>query len=322
MLLGRRVEPPPRRAPQDCIDSRPFFARGKVNRDLPDLAAVHEGVVLRERGGTQLTAEIYVPHGEGPFPAVVYLHGGAWVGGSARGTRKVAMGIAAAGHVVVSADYGLAPEHPFPWAVEDAVYATRWAALHVAEYGGDPDRMTIGGESAGANLAAAVLVHLAGGGGRALDEGDLAGVPAPIAGALFVYGIFDFPGLMRRPGSNVGAVEVAFNQAYLGEGFPELQTDPLASPAHAPCLDRFPPAYLTCGDEDSLLPQTTAMAAALARAGVPVELSVVQGGDHAFIYLDDLLSGVHEERMRLLAWLRDATTRRTTSCNEKETTPT
>jgi acetyl esterase len=300
MLLGRKVAPPPRDRVEDVVASRGFFSRTHLNTDLPDLAAVREDVLIRERGGTRLTAEVYVPFGDPPFPTVLYLHGGAWCAGSAKGARRMAMAIAAAGHTVVNLDYGLAPEHPFPHAVEDAIYAARWCAL---DAGGGP--FAIAGESAGANLAAAAIAHLTGGAPDpvALDEGDLAGVPVTFDAALLIYGIFDLPLLLREPGSNVGSIEVAFNAAYLGPDFLVLQHSALVSPARTARLDGFPPTYLTCGDEDSLLGQTLGMAQALARAGVPTTLSVVQGADHTFVYLDEALPEAGRERERMLAWL-------------------
>src|SRR5262249_27225674 len=96
------------------------------NVDLPELAQFHERVVLRERDGAELTVEIYVPLVEPPFPAVFYMHGGGWNWGKAEYVRKLGMSIAERGHMVVNLEYGLAPEHPFPWAVEDTVYAARW----------------------------------------------------------------------------------------------------------------------------------------------------------------------------------------------------
>src|SRR5207237_7451526 len=112
--------------------------------------------------GHRLTAEIYVPEGEGPFPTMLYMHGGAWCVWSPRDVRRTAMRIAAAGTLVVNLDYGLAPEHPFPWAVEDAIYGARWAALNASRYGGTNDAIAIGGDSAGATLSGAAAVYLGG----------------------------------------------------------------------------------------------------------------------------------------------------------------
>src|SRR2546423_1939790 len=116
--------------------SHPSRDLSKHNVDLPELAQFHEHVVLRERDGVELTAEIYVPKGEGPFPPVIYMHGGGWAWGKAEYVRKLGMTIADRGHLVLNLDYGLAPEHPFPWALEDAVYAARWLTQNAERYEG------------------------------------------------------------------------------------------------------------------------------------------------------------------------------------------
>jgi acetyl esterase len=80
-----------------------------MNQDLPEIGALHEGVELR----SGLRADVAVPKGNGPFPVVVYLHGGGWVAGSPKTHRKLGMQFAEAGFVTINVDYRLAPEHPF-----------------------------------------------------------------------------------------------------------------------------------------------------------------------------------------------------------------
>ncbi len=300
-LAGRPEEPSPRTSLEDVIASRHHMedALEKLNANPPEMAQFHEEVLLRERGDHRLTAEVYVPKGTPPFPTYVYVHGGGWNRRSAKSCRKKAMQIADRGHVVVNINYGLAPEHPFPWAVEDTVYAARWATLNAEQFGGDGSRIGIGGDSAGANLAAAAIVYLSGDCGVEIDDGDLAGVPVEFSAALLVYGIFDFPLLVQEPGSNVGSVEIAFNLAYLGPHFLANHRNPLVSPVFAPNLDRFPPAYICCGSEDSLLGQSLSLTRALAYALRPVTLSVVPGADHGFTHLPEFA----EEVERFETWL-------------------
>ena len=175
-LLGRNVQPAPRSSPDDIPAARAFWDLSHLNQDLPELAAVHERVVLRSRGGEDLAAEIYVPPRPGPFPTVLYLHGGAWCFWSPAHVRKLAMRIAARGYLVANLDYGLAPEHRFPWAVEDAVFAARWLAGNAGRYGGRQANLVVAGDSAGANLAAAAAVALRGETDRMVDGGSLAGI--------------------------------------------------------------------------------------------------------------------------------------------------
>jgi acetyl esterase/lipase len=112
--------------------------------------------------GTQLTATVYTPTGTGPFPAVVYFHGGGWVIGSRQvydlGARALAK---EAQVVVVSVDYRLAPEHKFPTAWEDALATYKWVATNVGRWRGDPRRLALAGEGAGGNLAISTAISTA-----------------------------------------------------------------------------------------------------------------------------------------------------------------
>jgi len=306
LLLGRPPEAGPPIVSVEMIpERRKFFDLGDLNSsDLPDLARFEERVLLRERGDTALTAEIYVPHGDGPFPALLYMHGGAWCVWEASFFRKQGMRIAEQGCVVVNLEHGLAPEHPFPWAVEDVVYAARWIVGNIAGYDGDPGRLGVGGDSSGANLAAAAIAFLHGYRDFELDEGDLAGVDAVIRGALLLYGNFDFQHRLTEGNSSPGTTEIMANLAYLGPHFLAKHSNPLVSPALAPNLGRFPPCYLCCGSVDAVLPQSLLMTQALAKAGVPVTLSIVPEADHEFLQLrEDLFPGVDAEWERIFGWL-------------------
>jgi acetyl esterase/lipase len=109
--------------------------------------------------GTQLTATLYTPPGPGPFPAVVYFHGGGWVIGSTQSYDASARALAkGAEAVVVSVDYRLAPEHKFPTAWDDALAAYKWTAMNVGRWRGDPRRLALAGESAGGNLAISTAI--------------------------------------------------------------------------------------------------------------------------------------------------------------------
>jgi acetyl esterase/lipase len=306
LLLGRPQEAGPPIVSVEMIpERRKFFDLGELNSvDLPDLAAFHERVVLRERDDFTLTAEIYVPHGDGPFPVLLYMHGGAFCVWQASFFRKQCMRIAERGYAVVNLEHGLAPEHPFPWAVEDVVYAARWIVQNIADYGGDAGRLGVGGDSSGGNLAAAAITFLHGYRDFELDEGDLAGVDVEFRAALLLYAVFDFRRRMSERNSSPGTTEIMSNLAYLGPHYLSKHENPLVSPALAPNLDRFPPAYLCCGAWDAVLPQSLLMAGALAKVGVPVTASIVPEADHEFLQLrEDLLPGVDAEWDRIFGWL-------------------
>ncbi len=305
MLMGRPVSLERPLTPDDIPARREKFDLSLVNADpLPEVAQAHRGVVLRERrDGSSLTADIYVPHGEPPFPTLVYMHGSMFCLASSWDFRKLIRRVASQGFVVIGLDYALAPERPFPWAIEDCVYGLRWASANAGRYGGDPDRLLVAGDSAGANLGSASIAYLTGNDGYAIDEGDLAGTPVEVSGAAFFYGIFDFPLLMREPLSNVGSIEVMGNSAYLGPHYLALHENPLVSPALAD-LSGFPPTYVTCGAEDSFFGQSLSFGKALALANVPLTLTLVQGADHSFAQIDHLIPSAAEEMQRVFTWLR------------------
>lgn len=146
----------------DPLPATPMQKTGTAFKADADMQAVL-GVssVDREVGGAvgNLPARIYTPAGAGPFPVVVYFHGGGWViadkqvyDGGARALAKVAQA------VVVSVDYRRAPEAKFPAAWDDALAAYKWVAVNAASLKGDSRRMALAGESAGANLALATAI--------------------------------------------------------------------------------------------------------------------------------------------------------------------
>ena len=147
---------------------------GFINANPPAVGRVAERVPIADG----VRADVIVPPGEGPFPTLIYLHGGGWSIGSPTTHAKIARQLCAgAGAVVVNVEYRLAPEHPFPVPLEDCVRAARWTRDNIATYGGDPRRIAIGGDSAGGNLSAAVINDL---------RGEIA-----FRGAVLIYGAFD-----------------------------------------------------------------------------------------------------------------------------------
>ena len=300
-LAGRDVAPPKREKLQDLIDSRPFWLSLADLTDLPENVKVHEGLTLWERGETTLTADVYVPAGPGPVPLFMHSHGGGYCTGSVMNDRKIGMKFAERGYVVVNTEYSLSPENPFPRAVEDCLYAIRWLVTHAAEFKGDPTRVVVEGGSAGAGLSSAVILALAGEGGP-LDEGDLAGVPVPIKAAILWYGMFSFPELLLSPGSNVGPAEL-WTRAYLGPHFTTKLRHPLVSAVFSEKLAAYPPVFLSCGSEDSMLGHTLAMVRALADAGVDMTASIPAGLDHSFVKFAGSNPAAGAEVDRAHAWL-------------------
>src|SRR5262245_11556865 len=249
-----------------------------LNADPPAVGAIHDGVSLRPG----VTADIFVPAGQGPHPVLVYLHGGGWVAGSPKSHRKLGLRFAEAGFLVVNVDYRLAPEAPFPGPFDDCVFAVRWAAQNAARFGGDPSRLAVGGDSAGGNLTAAVVKHLAG-------QSD-----APrIRAALLIYGVFDFGAFELGSGQGTPQEEAATKlrdamvDAYLGaKRDPNLVKDPRVSPLRAAA--KLPPSFLVVGTADPLLDQQKALVAELERAKVLHEAHVLDGMPHGFVQYEFL----------------------------------
>ncbi|HWO93520.1 MAG TPA: alpha/beta hydrolase, partial [Dehalococcoidia bacterium] len=124
---------------------------------IEQVAKVEDRTVPTPDGDVPI--RIYTPAGSAPFPVTVYLHGGGWVIGSIETHDPICRALAnAAGCIVVSVDYRLAPEAKFPAAVNDSYAATKWVADHCASFGGNPSRVATAGDSAGGNLAAVVAL--------------------------------------------------------------------------------------------------------------------------------------------------------------------
>jgi len=236
---------------------------------------VHEVANLTIPGpGGELPLRVYRPASARPLPALLYFFGGGWVLGTIDTADGVSRSLAnSSGALVAVVGYRLAPEHPFPAAVEDCYAAVRWAAGHAEEIGADPARLVVGGDSAGGNLAAAVALRARAGG------------PA-LAGQLLVYPntdqladdrsmrAADDPFLFNRR-------SVAwYRRHYLAN--PDDAADPLASPLRAESLAGLPPALVITAEYDPLRDQGEAYAHRLADAGVQVELSRYPGMAHGF----------------------------------------
>jgi acetyl esterase/lipase len=305
LVAEEEVEAPPLTTLEEVIAFRadPTRDLSRHNVDLPDSVEVLEDVLLGEVGGLETRAEIYTPIGPGPFPMMLYMHGGGWCLGKAEYVRKLGMSFSELGHVVVNLDYALAPEHPFPASLNQTIFACRWMVANASEVNGRQGPIAIGGASAGANLACAAIAML-NAARRSEAPEELGEIEVEFSALLCLYGIFNFPLLMQEPGSHAGGfAETMYNLAYLGPHWLTKHRDPRVSPALASNLDRFPPAYLTIGDQDALLPQSLDMSKRLAEAGVRTRLSVVPGLNHSFAYIPHKLPGAAAELQRMFDWL-------------------
>lgn len=243
-----------------------------------DPQALVPGVATREitvEGATgPLPATVYTPEGTGPFPVVLYFHGGGWViadrgvyDGGARGLARQAAA------VVVSVDYRQAPEHKFPAAWDDALAAYRWLAAHALQVGGDPNRLALAGESAGGNLAVATAV-------AARDAG-----LTPPRHVLAIYPVAQTS--LHTESYLENAIAKPLNRAmvkwfvdHLIRSEADLKDTRLSLVDAA--LAGLPPVTLINARLDPLRSDGALLEEALRRAGVPVERREYEGVAHEF----------------------------------------
>ncbi len=226
----------------------------------------------------QIPVRIYTPVGTAPFPVLVYFHGGGWVIGNLDTHDGICRSLAnRVGCLVVSVDYRLAPEHPFPAAPEDCYAATRWLAEHAGSLGVDKGRIAVGGDSAGGNLAAVVAL-------MARDRGG-----PKLAFQLLVYPATDtdFETRSYRENSEgyflTRADMVWFWNHYAPRD--EDRRNPYAAPLRAASLRGLPPALVITAEFDPLRDDGAAYAARLREDGVPVRLSQQDGLIHGFFQM-------------------------------------
>jgi len=253
--------------------ARALFAQMNRPDASVDLARTEERTIPGPAG--EIPVRLYAPEADGPLPVLAYFHGGGFVIGDLDthdGTcRQLARG---SGCMVVSVDYRLAPEHPFPAAPEDCYAATAWLSEHAADWGGDPTRLAVGGDSAGGNLAAVV----------ALMARDRSG-PA-LAHQLLVYPVTDYGFATESYRENADGYILTlpmmewFWNHYLPD--PKLGSSELASPLRASALGDLPPATVITAEFDPLRDEGEAYAQRLSDAGVKTQLTRYDGVFHSF----------------------------------------
>jgi acetyl esterase len=245
-----------------------------------------------------LGTRLYVPFGvPDPSPLLVYLHGGGWVVGDLDTHDQPCRFIAReAGLRVLSIDYRRAPEHPFPAAVEDAVAAVRFAIAEAPRLGADPDRVAVGGDSAGGNLAAVAA--------RMLAQGD---GPLP-AFQLLIYPVTDLSHKRRsyelfREGFFLTERQMDWYRGnYLAD--PQAALDPRASPLLADDLGGLPPAHVAIAGFDVLRDEGDEYAARLRDAGVPLSVTRHTSLVHGFCNAIDLGGAPRAAMLEVVAALR------------------
>jgi acetyl esterase len=286
--------------PEELRAMRDDYAQTAVRLGgaLEPVERVEDIVIGRPNGSAGLPARAYWPIAVDAVGALLWLHGGGWCIGDLEGFDRVCRSLCnASGAVVVSVDYRLAPEHPYPAPVQDADLAVDWAQGHgAAQLGFDPARVVIGGDSAGGNLAAVAARH----------------APGVLRAQLLVYPVLD--AAMDTPSfAEFADFSLLTRDAmrfcwrtYVGADDSPRALEPDASPLRAQDLAGLPPAYVAVAGHDVLRDEGIAYARALEAAGVPVTLREYEDMTHGFLRWGGVVDRTRELVSELGAYARDA----------------
>ena len=274
----------------------------RFGRDAEPVASVTDYPVPVDDG--TIVVRGYRPNGKHPLPGHVELHGGGWWLGSIDEAVNDAVcryRCLRAQCVVFAVEYRLAPEHPFPVAVEDVYAALTWIAGNATDLGIDPDRISIGGSSAGGNLAAAATL-------RARDMG----------GPRLIFQLLEVPAL-DLTGDTMRAAIATDELAPIAHQRSEFETPllryfrdpavaklPLASPVLAEDLSGLPPAHIMTAEYDPLRAEGELYAQLLAKAGVPVTVTRLDGAIHGTSYLTRVWEPARQWQREAVARIKKA----------------
>ncbi|MFB7717021.1 alpha/beta hydrolase [Nocardia sp. NPDC056100] len=250
-----------------------FSARPPVA--VPESVRIRDLIARTEDAEVDVPVRVYAPADRpGPFPALLYVHGGGFVLGDLEMVHAKMIRFAELGIVVVSVDYRLAPEHPFPAGLHDCFAALRWVVDRAGELAVDSTRIGVAGDSAGGAIAAGLAL-------LARDRG----------GPGLSFQLLDFPATddrLRTPSATAYDDTPNFDgpslrviwEHYLGVAPGGADVSPYAAVARATDLSGLPPAYISTSQFDPVRDDGIDYAQRLAHAGVPVELHLYPGTFH------------------------------------------
>lgn len=245
----------------------------EARKPLPP--GVTSEVVTVDGGPRPVRVRLFRSTATSAVPAMAYMHGGGWMQGSPETHEEIAAFITSqTGHLVASVDYALAPEYPFPAAVEDCAAVVRWLFAQADVLRIRPDAISVGGDSAGANLAAAMTLKFRG------------TAQSPKAQVLF-YPAVDFahdrPSIHENADGPIITARSLPGTAALYLPDPADRQNPLAAPMLAATHRHLPPAYIAVAEHDPLRDEGRDYARALEAEGVPVALHEGKGLFHGYL---------------------------------------
>lgn len=286
------------RTPEGARDLINRFLPFYVSAGAPAIPHIEERRIAAASGAIRV--RLYDPGAPSPGPAIVFVHGGGFVVCDIDVYDGVARQLARrSGLRVVSVDYALAPEHPFPVPLDDCIAAIRWVAAQGADWGIDPARIAVAGDSAGANLALAATIALR-------DAGH-----SPIRGTACIYGCYA-PDLNTQAETEYGGgpyllttVEMAW---YWNHYLPSKadRINPLAAPLLAD-LRGLPPLFVTAAECDPLHDDTAMLVEKLKAAGATYEFRLWAGTVHACVNLMGWIPAMGSRVDEVCAFLRRVT---------------
>ncbi|CAM5399709.1 putative lipase LipH [Streptomyces spiroverticillatus] len=261
------------------------------------LPKVEDGVIPGPGG--EIPVRFYHPSADPDLPVTVFCHGGGFVIGDLESHDALCRTTAKeSGSIVMAVDYRLSPEHAFPAALEDGFAAYVWAREHAREWGGDPSRIALAGDSAGASITAGVCL-------MARDRG----VPQPVLQLLWypATGLDETPSRKRfADAAMLGAQAMAFFHRHHFGAISRREAVPYGAVSLADDLSGLAPAYVLVAGNDPLLDEGIAYAGQLRAAGVPTQLDVQEEMVHGFLNFADLLPSCRAAAQPSLTALREA----------------
>lgn len=268
---------------------------------LPEGVELKRDVVYGRGGGRDLRLDLFLPKsGAGPFPAVVYVHGGGWTGGNRTAFQRQAAYMAARGIAGFCIEYRLSGEAKFPAALHDSKAAVRWVRANAKTYRINPEKIGAAGGSAGGHLVA--MLGTTAGIKRFEGDGGNPGQSSRVAAVAAFNPVLDFETLGKRAGANASNAIARFLGATYAEN-PRLWAD--ASPITHASKDSAPFLFLH-GTADTTVPyqQSLDMIERLKAAGVHAELFTAEGAAHGFFnrppFFEPALKRMEEFFVRLL----------------------